>query len=90
MPYAALKVKIMPVSPEVDMAKILESSKTKIEELGAMLHSHEIQPIAFGLNALILTIAWPENKDLDAIEGSLAEIEDVNSVEVIDFRRTIG
>ena len=90
MPYAALKVKIMPVSPEVDMHSVLEKSKVKIEELGTKLHSHEIQPIAFGLNALILTIAWPENKDLDTIENSLAEIEDVNSVEVIDFRRAIG
>ncbi len=87
---AALKVKIMPESPETDLDKIKNSAKDEIEKLGAKLHSHEIQPIAFGLNALILTIVWPENQDLDLIENALSKIENVNSVEIIDFRRAIG
>ena len=87
---AALKIKIMPDSPEADLEKIKENAKQEIEKLGAKLHSHEIQPIAFGLNALILTIVWPENKDLDLIENAIAKIDHVNSVEAIDFRRAIG
>lgn len=90
MAMAALKVKIMPESPETDLDKIKNSAKDEIEKLGAKLHSHEIQPIAFGLNALILTIVWPENQDLDLIENALSKIENVNSVEIIDFRRAIG
>lgn len=90
MPFAALKIKIMPVSPDTDLQEIENKAKTAIEELGARLHSSETEPIAFGLNALILTIAWPEDKELDLIESVLAKIENVNSVETVDFRRAIG
>ena len=92
MAIAALKIKIMPASPETDLEKIKEKAKKIIEglKIGAKLHATEIEPIAFGLSALILTIAWPEDKDLDLIENALAKIEDVNSVETIDFRRAIG
>lgn len=90
MALAALKIKIMPTSPEVDLEKIKHAAKVEIEKLGAKLHSSEIEPIAFGLNALILTIAWPESKELESIEGALAKIDQVNSVEVVDFRRAIG
>lgn len=90
MALAALKIKIMPISPDTDLDKIKNKAKIEIEKLEAKLHSSEIEPIAFGLNALILTIAWPESKDLDLIENALLKIEDVNSVEIIDFRRAIG
>lgn len=90
MALAALKIKIMPVSPETDLEKIKHAAKVEIEKLGAKLHSSEIEPIAFGLNALILTIAWPESQELESIENNLAKIDEVNSVEVIDFRRAIG
>jgi len=90
MVLAALKIKIMPVSPETDLEKIKADAKEIIERLEAKLHASEIEPIAFGLNALILTIAWPENKDLDLIENAVAKIENVQSVETIDFRRAFG
>lgn len=90
MPFAALKVRIMPVSPEIDLEKIRKDAEDEIKKLGAKLHSSEIQPIAFGLNALILTIAWPENKELDLIESTLSKISNVQSVETIDFRRAVG
>lgn len=90
MPYAALKVKIMPTSPEADLKKIEESAKFRIENLDAKMHAVEIEPIAFGINAIIITIAWPESQDLDLIENALGQIDEVNSVEVIDFRRAIG
>lgn len=90
MPFAALKIKIMPISPETNLDEITKKAHKIIEELEAKLHSSEVEPIAFGLNALILTIAWPENKDLDLIENALAKIENVSSVETIDFRRAVG
>ncbi|MGB9707916.1 MAG: elongation factor 1-beta [Candidatus Pacearchaeota archaeon] len=90
MAMAALKIKIMPESPETDLDEIKNSASCEIEKLGGKLHNHEIQPIAFGLNALILTVMWPEHQDLDLIENAITKISGVNSVEVIDFRRAIG
>jgi len=88
--FAALKIKIMPTSPTIDLEKIKEKAKIEIEKIGARVHASEIEPIAFGLNALILTLAWPESKDPELIENALAKIEGVNSAEVVDFRRAVG
>ncbi|MCX8193922.1 MAG: elongation factor 1-beta [Candidatus Pacearchaeota archaeon] len=90
MAMSILKIKIMPASPETDLEKIKKEAMKEIEKLKAKLHDTEIEPIAFGLKALILTILWPEDRDLELIENALGKVEDVNSVQVIDFRRAIG
>ena len=90
MPFAALKIKIMPSSPKADLKNIELKAKEAIESFDAQLHSVEIQSIAFGLKSLVLTIAWPEEKDLEMIENKLNEIKNVNSIEIVDFRRAIG
>lgn len=90
MAFAALKIKIMPESPKTDLEAIRKEAEARIKKLDANLHSAEIQEIAFGLKALILTIAWPEEKDQSAIENALRSIKEVQSAEVIDFRRAVG
>lgn len=91
MGTAALKLRIMPESPESD----LEAIKTKAKELvtkhnKVLVHSIEEEEIAFGLKAIIMTLVWPEELEQSVVEDELAEIPEVNSVEVIDFRRVIG
>lgn len=90
MAYAALKLKIMPESPDTDLKKIEEDVTKIVEELSAKVHSFEREDVAFGLRAVIPTILWPENQDLDLIEEKVSQISGVNSVQVIDFRRMIG
>ncbi|MEM4703099.1 MAG: elongation factor 1-beta [Candidatus Pacearchaeota archaeon] len=91
MVIAALKIKILPDSPDVDLQEIEKKIKKIIEQFpNAKLHSTETEEIAFGLKALILTIAWPENLEQSFLEDKLKSIEHVDSVEVIDFRRAVG
>jgi len=90
MPYAALRVKVMPSSPDVNLEKMKEIIKEKIEGMGGKIHLFEEEPIAFGLSALIVTIAWPEEKGLEIVEDKISEIDNINSVEIVDFRRAIG
>jgi len=90
MALTAVTIKIMPVSPEVDISKIKESAEAIIKKIGGIPHKSEEQPIAFGLKALILIIGWPESKDPDAIEKELSKIKNVNSVEITDVRRAFG
>jgi len=90
MALAAVTIKIMPVSPEVDLKKLRENVEAIITKIGGILHNCEEQPIAFGLKALIFIIGWPEQKDPGAIETDLAKIENVNSVEITDVRRAFG
>ena len=87
---AAVIVKLMPSSPQVDLKMIESSAKELMEKEGAMNISFEEHPIAFGLSSIMLKMAWPEEKDTDLIENTLAKIENVNSVSIEDYRRAFG
>lgn len=90
MATVAVKIKIMPVSPETDLEKIKIRVIEKMEREGIKKPMFEVQPVAFGLKALIVTFGWPEEKELEKFENSLKEIEGTNSTEVVDMRRAIG
>ena len=81
----------MPTSPETDLEKLKSAIKEKIESFeSGVLSNVEEQPIAFGLKALIITFALPEEQEVDEVENSINEIEEVSSVELIDYRRAVG
>ena len=90
MGTAVVKIKVMPISPEVDLEKIKGEVKSRIEEMGGKGCNLEEEAIAFGLKAIVALFAWPEEAELENLEESLQSIEDVNSVQVIDIRRAIG
>jgi len=81
----------MPEGVETDLEKLKADIKAKVEsfESGVFSEAKE-EPIAFGLKALIVTIALSEDEESEAVEKALAEIEDVSSVELIDYRRVVG
>lgn len=90
MGIAAVKIKIMPTSPDADLEKIKEDANALIEDMGGKNCKFEEEPIAFGLKAIIAFFAWPEEKELEELENLLKEIEEVNSIQVIDMRRALG
>lgn len=90
MAVVAWKIKLMPESPETDLKIIKEHSERIMNEMGARRVIVEEEPIAFGLIAVILTVAWPEEKSSDEPEAKLKTIPGVSSVETIDYRRAIG
>jgi elongation factor 1-beta len=90
MGIAAVKIKIMPTSPEVDLERIEETAKELVESMGGKNCNFEEEPIAFGLKAIIAFFAWPEELELEELENSLNGIEDVSSIQVIDMRRALG
>ena len=91
MAEVIVTLKIMPSSPDADLVRIEAESKKIIEKFGGEIGKKEIEPIAFGLNALKLIIIYDEKKgSTDALEASISEVDDVNSVEVTDCRRAIG
>ena len=94
MATAALKIKIMEESPESNLEAIKERIKTIAGDTGkypkVLIHSIEEEEIAFGLKALIVTLVWPEELDQDKIQQEFSEIPEVQSVQIIDFRRAIG
>ncbi len=90
MGIAAIKIKIMPIAVESDLDSIEKKVKTILIKKNALNIQAEKQAIAFGLNALIFLFAWQEDISTDDLLNSLRKIPDVNSAEIIDFRRAIG
>ena len=90
MVFSILKLKIMPTAPGIDLKAVESEVRKRLEKFGAKIHSTEQEPIAFGLVALIATVAWPEEKSADDAVEDLMHIEDVSSIEIIDYRRAFG
>lgn len=85
-----IKMKIMPENLKVDLNKIEKQAKQITEKGEGKNPRTEIEPIAFGLNAIILGFALDESKSIDNIQDKLKKIPNVSSAEVIDFRRAFG
>ena len=81
----------MPESIDTNLEQLKEKIKEVIKsfESGVFSEAKE-EPIAFGLKALIITMALSENEESDAVEKALSEIEGISSVELIDYRRVVG
>jgi translation elongation factor aEF-1 beta len=87
---AAVKIKIMPDSPNTNLKQIEKHAEQIIVKEKGRIAKVEREPIAFGLSAILITFAWQENADRDKLEQTLRKIPHVNSAEIIDFRRAFG
>ncbi len=91
MAQVVVTLKIMPDGPNADLKKIENSSKEKITKFGGEVGKVEIEPIAFGLNAIKLFFVMDESKgSTESLEDEILGIHGVNSVEILDVRRAIG
>ena len=91
MARVIVTLKIMPQSPEVNLDLIKEQAVEKIIKYGGEVGKTEIQPIAFGLNALMIYFIQDESLGgTTKLEEQISSIPGVNSVEVTDVRRAIG
>lgn len=90
MSTAGLQFKIMPESPDTNLEEIKEKIKTEIEKQEGVLNDFKEEPVAFGLKAIIVTLALDESKDSDILENAIAKIENISSVKLIDYRRAVG
>jgi len=89
---AIVTVKIMPVSPEVDLTILEKLSKNIISEFeGEGETKTEQESIGFGIKALKIIFVMDENKGSpDPVADKIMEVEGVNSAEIIDVRRALG
>ena len=90
MGYVNIKIKLMPTSPDTNLEERKARAKSIIEEKYGKIIKFEEEPIAFGLNAIMVFFTWPEEKELEKLENSLENIDNVVSKQVLDMRRAIG
>ena len=90
MSIVAVKIKIMPTSPESDLKKLENDISETLEQNSVKNPKFTIEPIAFGLKALIVIFGWPESAEIESLEEQLKNIDSVSSIEILDMRRAIG
>ena len=91
MAKAIITFKIMPQSPDVDLAAIEAAAKQKIEAAQGKVGKIEQEPVAFGLKAVMVTCMRDEELgDTESLEKELSSIENVASVMVAGVGRALG
>jgi elongation factor 1-beta len=79
----AIRMRIMPESTDIDLAKLKDAIKTAVPS-HARLHAVEEKPIAFGLKALIVVTIMDDKggHSPEETEVAFSKIPGVESVEV--------
>jgi elongation factor 1-beta len=91
MANVVITLKVMPDDIGADLPAIAAKAEKCIMDFGGFSARHSIEPVAFGLKAIVFMFAADEQKGgTDPLEKAISGIEGVGSVEVTDVRRAIG
>jgi len=89
MGEVAVQLKIMPSGPDVDLKDLSNRITSQITDYGRM-YSCEVQPVAFGLKALIVSVIVEDKEGgTEAVETSISGIDEVESVQVVAVTRML-
>ncbi|MGZ4907728.1 MAG: elongation factor 1-beta [Halobacteriota archaeon] len=85
----AVQIKIMPGTPEVDLKKLSGRIESAVSSDGR-IYACEVQPIAFGLKALLITfIVEDKEGGSEALEKAISSLDDVESIQVVAVSRML-
>lgn len=79
-------IKVLPDSPERDLNELRKKVEEIIKEEGK-LYKESIEPIAFGINAMVFVYIVDESKGTEGIENKIKGIEGVGDVNISDMTR---
>ena len=86
MGEVAAILKVMPENPDVNLDDLKETIKNAVDS--ESFEKIEEEPIGFGLVALNVTIVVDDGEGgTEPAEKTIADIDDVQTVEVTDVRR---
>ncbi len=82
-----VRVKLLPQDTTTEHQKIVDSAASVLPA-GAQIRSHRIEPIAFGLSAIIVDIVVPEEEGaIDKVEQALSSAPLVGQTEFMGVSR---
>ena len=92
MARVVVSLRIMPQSPEADLSELESKAKKEIVDFcSSEQFKVEVQPIAFGLKALMILFVMEESiGSTEKLEQKISQLDGVESVEVTDVRRAVG
>ncbi len=81
------RIRVMPAGEESNLDNVLNSIKRKLPE-GMEMKGHAIEPIAFGLKAIVGDFLLDDAEgQMDKLEESIKNIEGVGEIEVMNISR---
>lgn len=88
MSEVAVKIKVMPKSIDTDLSLLGENIRKILPKGSKIYGDYKIEPIAFGLNSLILTILINDDKgEIDSIENAIKNVSDVENIQILEMGR---
>lgn len=91
MAQVIITLRIMPTDVKVDLSILEKHAVKEIEKFGGKIGKINHEPIAFGLKSLMISFFSDESKsNLDPLEDSIRNLENVESVDTVEVRRAIG
>ncbi len=81
--------KVFPIGVEVNFDDLKKKIEANLPQY-ATIDGYGEEPIAFGLNALLMQVRFPEDKSgvLDALEKKLEGISEVSQLQTLMVRRS--
>jgi elongation factor 1-beta len=80
-------IRIMPADAESNLDNVVNSMKSSMPE-GMEMKGHAIEPIAFGLKAIVGDFMLEDAEgQMDKLEDSIKKIEGVGEIEVMNISR---
>ena len=82
-----IRIKVLPEDTSTEHQKIVDSVKSKLPSF-AQLRNHRIEPIAFGLSAVIIDVVAPEEEGaIDKVEEAVSKAPLVGQTEMMGVSR---
>jgi elongation factor 1-beta len=86
MGTAAIRFRLMPEDPKVDLVAVERQARGVISSKGGRVGAVEVKPFAFGLKSMEPVAMVPDKTTSpEALEEALSGIEGIQSVEVIEI-----
>ncbi|MFQ5940691.1 MAG: elongation factor 1-beta [Nitrososphaerales archaeon] len=84
------RIKLLPTDTDTDLDGIVGKLKLSLPD-GMSLKNSSKEPIAFGLNALIVDFLLEDKEgQMDKLESMLKDTEGVSEIEIMNLGRQVG